>query len=69
MARIELNTIEQNVSLGREQLADAKGGWFFYYNVFNPYQNLFGWNMQNSWIARGNAFDNQHNNFISFLRS
>lgn len=69
MATITLNDIEQNDTLSNAQLADTKGGWFFYYNVFNPYLNPFGWGMQNSWMARGQAFDNQHNNFISFLRS
>ena len=69
MATITWNDIEQNDTLASDKLADAKGGWFFYYNVFNPYMNPFGWGMQNSWISRGQSFDAQHNNFISFLRS
>lgn len=68
MAQIILNDIEQNDTLNRATMAQAKGGWF-YYNVFNPYLNPFGWGMQNSWINRSMSFDRQHNSFISFLRS
>lgn len=69
MARVNWNDIEQNQTLDDAAMAQARGGWFYYFNVFNRYQNPFGWGMQNSWMNRGRAFDTQHNNFISFLRS
>lgn len=69
MARTDWKEIEQNQTLDNRAMADAQGGWFFYYNVFNRFHNPYAWGMQNSWISRGRAFDTQHNNFISFLRS
>jgi len=69
MARIEWNDLTDARTLNAEEMAETRGGWFFYYNVFNRALNPFGWGMQNSWIQRGNMFDQQHNNFLSFLRS
>ncbi len=68
MARIKLNELDDVKALSSEEMASARGGWF-YYNVFNPFYNPFGWSLQNSWINRSRSFDAQHNNFISFLRS
>ena len=64
-----LKDLEQDDTMNKNTMSDTKGGWFFYYNVFNRYQNPFGWGLQNSWINRSRAIDTNHNNFISYLRS
>ncbi len=69
MSTIQLNDLESVRTLNAEELSAARGGWFFYYNVFNPFLNPFGYSLQNSWIQRGRISDANHNAFISFLRS
>ena len=66
---IKLDNLNTTRVMTTQEMKDTKGGWFFYYNVFNRSFNPFGWGLQNSWIQRGQMFDQQHNNFISFLRS
>ncbi len=68
MARIEWNDLDDTRTLTAEEMSGARGGWY-YWNVFNRFYNPYGWGLQNSWINRSRAFDTQHSNFISFLRS
>ncbi len=68
MTHITLNEIKEVREITTAEMAETRGGWF-YYNVFNRFYNPFGWSLQNSWINRSRSFDAQHNNFISFLRS
>ena len=59
MINITLNDLSEVRELSNSEMAESRGGWF-YYNVFNPYYNPFGWSLQNSWINRSRSFDTQH---------
>ncbi len=69
MSTIQLNDLASVRTLSADELSGARGGWFFYYNVFNPFLNPFGYSLQNSWIQRGRISDANHNAFLDYLRS
>ncbi|MFV0278479.1 MAG: hypothetical protein ACK5HY_15025 [Parahaliea sp.] len=74
MSTIAINDLVDNRNLNTEELAAVNGGWYWLYQpIYNygsySYYNPFVASMQNSWAARGNAFDASHNSFIDYLRS
>jgi len=70
MSGITISDLNTNNELDSEALGQVTGGWYWLYQPVTSYfYNPFAFNLQSSWAARGAAFDNQHNNFISFLRS
>ncbi|MCP5180652.1 MAG: hypothetical protein H6993_04860 [Pseudomonadales bacterium] len=69
MSHIQLNDLDDTRTLTAEELSATRGGWFYYYNVFNPYYNPWGYALQNSWIQRGQMFDAHNSAFLDYLRS
>ena len=74
MANITITDIPEEIKLSDEKMRYIKGGFFFYrplpYNwlyrpVVSPRLNPFAAGLNYQWAARGQFFDQQHNNFLA----
>ena len=70
MTTITIQDLGNLNNLDTNDLGKTNGGWYWLYRpVPSYYFNPFVFTTQVNWASRGQAFDAQHNNFISSLRS